>query len=128
MYGERLREQRNRKRLTLDQVGELLGLQKNTLSGYERERHEPKFDTLIDLAALYGVSVDYLLGITNDPDPRTDQRDLELILKKKQLHYGGVYLTSNDIAPVREMMKVIAANAKHRGRPRVEQSEPYALV
>lgn len=43
------------------------------VSGYENGRNEPGMDTLIKIADFYRVSTDYLLGLTDLPDP-VDQR------------------------------------------------------
>lgn len=39
------------------------------VSSYEKGRNEPSLDTLIKIACFYNVSTDYLLGITDLPDP-----------------------------------------------------------
>ncbi len=44
------------------------------VSTYETGRHEPDLDTLIDIARFYGVSVDYLLGLSDVPDPADKPR------------------------------------------------------
>lgn len=44
------------------------------ISGYETGRNEPDLDTLIAIAGFYGVSTDYLLGLTNLPDPADKPR------------------------------------------------------
>lgn len=50
-----------------------------TVSGYENSRNEPDLDTLIKIARFYNVSTDYLLGLTDLPDP-VDQK-LNMISK-----------------------------------------------
>lgn len=65
--GQRLKEAREITRLTQQQVADKLGISNGTLSGYERNYRDPDTDTLNRLAALYEVSVDYLLGRTADP-------------------------------------------------------------
>jgi transcriptional regulator with XRE-family HTH domain len=60
---ERLKEARNRRGLTQNQVCDRLNIEIGTLSGYEIGRRRPNTDMLIKLATLYSVSVDYLLGI-----------------------------------------------------------------
>ncbi len=37
---------------------------------YEYGEHEPTASTIIALAKFYGVSADYLLGLTDNPKPR----------------------------------------------------------
>ncbi len=69
MFGERLKEARKSKGLTLEQLAELYnktynkGLNKGTLSKYENSKQEPMITVVQNLAALLGVSTDYLVGI-----------------------------------------------------------------
>lgn len=57
-----LRELRENKGLTLEQVAEALGLRNQYISNYELGKRRPDYDTLAKLADFYGVTVDYLLG------------------------------------------------------------------
>lgn len=44
------------------------------VSNYETGRNEPHLDTLIAIAGFYGVSTDYLLGLTDVPEPADKPR------------------------------------------------------
>ena len=65
-FGLRLRELREKKRLSQQQLADWLGLTRSSISNYENNTHTPPADTLVRLADIYGVSVDYLLGVKND--------------------------------------------------------------
>lgn len=67
-YALRLKEARTKKKLTQIDVMKFTGINNKTLSGYEHGVSEPDFDTLKSLSDLYGVSTDWLLGKTNNPD------------------------------------------------------------
>lgn len=67
----RLRQLRLEKHLRQEQVAELIGVTKSAISAYENDLRRPSFDVLLQLANLYRVSTDYLLG-------RTDTRSLDL--------------------------------------------------
>lgn len=54
---------------TQKQLGEYLGISQNTYSQYEIGVLNYPVDVLIRLAEFYGVSVDYLLGLTNEKQP-----------------------------------------------------------
>ena len=75
MKGERLTELRKDKGLTQKDLAAKLFINYRTYSGYEREEIEASDDVKIKLAEFYNVSVDYLLGITNQPKPITDGDD-----------------------------------------------------
>lgn len=46
-----------------EELARILNVSQSSLSGYENEKYEPDKKTLLKLAALFGVTVDYLLGI-----------------------------------------------------------------
>ena len=62
----RLKQLRLDKQLRQEQVARLVGVSKGAISAYETDIRQPSYDVLIRLANLYRVSVDYLLGITDD--------------------------------------------------------------
>ena len=61
--GYRLQDARIDKRLKQREVCEKIGIEQGTLSAYERNKGKPSLDVLIELAKLYGVSLDYLCGL-----------------------------------------------------------------
>lgn len=58
----RIREAREACNMTQAALAEKLGINGVTLSGYETGKHDPKSDTLIKIAQICGVTVDFLLG------------------------------------------------------------------
>lgn len=65
-FPQRLKEARESKRLRQIDVQKQIGVNNRTLSGYENGISEPDYSTLISLSNLYDVSVDWLLGRTNE--------------------------------------------------------------
>ena len=63
--GMRLKELRLAKQLYQEQVAQIIGVNKSTVSSYENDMRQPPYDTLVKLARLYHVSTDYLLGVTD---------------------------------------------------------------
>lgn len=63
----RLRELRNKKGLTLKQLGSIIGAAESTVSLYEKGKRQPDNETLIRIADYFGVTVDYLLGSSEVP-------------------------------------------------------------
>ena len=59
---ERLLEERE---LTQCKVAEDLHIARSTMNGYVKGKRQPDYETLIQLARYFDVSVDYLLGVTN---------------------------------------------------------------
>jgi transcriptional regulator with XRE-family HTH domain len=59
---DNLKISRHKAGLTQEQVANKLGLSIGTISGYERGYRKPDPDTLNNLADLYNVTTDFLLG------------------------------------------------------------------
>lgn len=68
MYFQRIRDLREDADLTQTQVAEILGIRQTVYSRYERGFQTIPLEHLIRLADYYHVSVDYLLGRTNNPE------------------------------------------------------------
>lgn len=59
---ERLRSLRRGQKLTLQELSKMCGISKSSLENYERGLAVPTMEKLIQLAAFYGVRMDWLLG------------------------------------------------------------------
>lgn len=64
MFADRLRELREENDMTQEQLGKLLNVTKQAVYSYEKGENEPSFDSLIKIADIFNVSLDYLLGRT----------------------------------------------------------------
>lgn len=63
---------RKQKKITLTAAARELNVSQPTLSAWEGERKNPSVDSLIRMSGLYGVSVDYLLGLPAERYHRAD--------------------------------------------------------
>lgn len=66
-FGRKLRQLREAQGLTQKQVGTRIGVTSSVVSAYENGIRLPSYAALIKLTSLYGVSADYLLGISGIP-------------------------------------------------------------
>jgi transcriptional regulator with XRE-family HTH domain len=66
---KRLREQRERAGLSQAHLAALSGISQNAISNYERGDREAGSDALSALAKALNCSADYLLEMTDDPNP-----------------------------------------------------------
>lgn len=107
MYGERLKSLRKSKRLSMEELGKRIGLAKSSYAGYETETRVPPIDKLKKLSSLYDVSVDYILGLTDDPDPKKDIKNMREFLDKKQLHWNGRPLTEKELDPIKQLLEMV---------------------
>ena len=66
---ENLRMLRLERRLSQMQVQKETGINQGELSKYERGQTRPTMENLLVLAAYFGTSLDYLMGLTDDRKP-----------------------------------------------------------
>ena len=59
-----IRELRINRGLTQVELASMLGVSKSVISSYENGVHLPPYDILIRLSNLFGVSCDYLIGVS----------------------------------------------------------------
>lgn len=66
---QRIRDLREDHDLTQEEVAKILCAKQATYSRYESGAINVPVDILIKLASYYNTSVDYILGLTNNPTP-----------------------------------------------------------
>ena len=54
-----------------------LGLSEGSISLYEKEDRKPSYEVLIKLSEIFGCSIDYIIGISNDRN--SDKLDSNLL-------------------------------------------------
>lgn len=105
----RLRELRKARKLTQEEMAEMLEVARTTYANYEQGTREPDNKTLNKLADYFQVSSDYLLG--RDVPKWATPEDLinleEILQNNVHMAYGGEDLTEEDKQRVQEVLKVI---------------------
>lgn len=66
IFAERLKNLRDKKGQTQDEVGKAMGKSREAVSKYEIGEREPDLVAVASLAKYFNVSADYILGITDD--------------------------------------------------------------
>jgi len=67
VFQERLRLTRNEKGVSQKQVADGVNITEVGYQNYEVGRRKPNFDVLISLADFFNVSLDYLVGRSDNP-------------------------------------------------------------
>ncbi len=67
MFSQRLHDLRIERGITQKELADRLNLGRSTVAGYEVKGKQPDNARLCQLADFFGVSVDYLLGHTDNP-------------------------------------------------------------
>ncbi|ANS52492.1 hypothetical protein BT246_72020 (plasmid) [Bacillus thuringiensis] len=74
MFGQRLKDLRREKKLTQQDIADVLGIEKSNISRFESGKQSLSSENIIKTAKYFDVSVDYILGIS----------DYKTINKKKE--------------------------------------------
>ncbi|WP_373231302.1 helix-turn-helix domain-containing protein [Cohnella sp.] len=104
--GNRIALLRDKRGWTQETLASSLGISRAALSHYEKNRREPDTETLTKVADLFSVTIDYLVGRTNEPNTVLDSDvkqfadELELsdaeLLERFALTVDGRKLTSDE--------------------------------
>lgn len=62
-FGENFRKIRISNSLTQKQVADMMGIRQSNVSDWEVDKSRPEYEHLIELAKIYDVSLEELLGI-----------------------------------------------------------------
>lgn len=68
MIGKKIKELREIKQITQEELAKYLGVAPQTVYKYEKEINEPDLKTTSKIAEYFNVTTDYLLGRTDIPD------------------------------------------------------------
>ncbi len=69
MKYKRIRDLREDKDLTQQEIADMLFINRRTYAAYENGVNSMTPETLIKIAKIHNVSVDYLLNLTDTPNP-----------------------------------------------------------
>jgi len=111
--GQRLKLLRSENLWTLEQFASKVGISTSTYGGYERGYRSPSLDNLVEIAQFYGVSSDYILGISNDREPKKVDGNMCEYLEKDDLEWNGVPISEEEIKPIKDILKLIAKNKQY---------------
>ena len=118
LNGQILRELRKLCHLSQEKLGEKVGVSASAIGMYEQGRREPDHRTLSRLAAVFGVSVDYLLGESHGEPSLSAEELTEEIMKnlsaQKALMFRGGCLPEQEIAKLNDAVYHAVEYALHR--------------
>lgn len=82
--GDRVKERRRKFGLSQEELAEAVGVNQGQISDYEQSKGNPTATSLEGLAKSLGTSIDYILGLTDDPTP-IDDNDPGILKPKERL-------------------------------------------
>lgn len=66
MRGERLKQLREKVKISQKDLADRLGISESQIYKYEKEESEPRADTVVKLAEFFNVSTDFLMGVSDE--------------------------------------------------------------
>lgn len=102
MFGSRLRDLRNEKKLTQDDLGKMLNVSGKTIGAWERDSRQPNIEAINKIASIFNVSTDYLLGKPTQTETvkTADIEDDSIIFT-----YEGRQIPKEDLEFMRRLMR-----------------------
>lgn len=80
IFGQRLKELRQSNGLTCEEFGKKMGVSKVSEWQWENSINYPNQDTIIRIANYFNVSIDYLLGVSDNPRPDVQLDEFQVAL------------------------------------------------
>ena len=84
-FSERLKELRKQARLTQVELAGKLGIVQSSYADWERGKKKPTQDNLVKIAQVLNVSVDYLIGNSEEKSDELDNIELLFRMNSKGL-------------------------------------------
>lgn len=102
---EHLTELRKKRKWSLQDTADQLGIAKSTYAGYESGYREPSLQSLAQIAELFDTTVDYILGRTHEEQ---DSFEITSLINNDahKLSLDGEPLSSDEIVDFVAFMKM----------------------
>lgn len=102
-FGERIKYLRQKENMTQEGFGKLFDppLAQSTIGTYEKSLREMTYKNLIFLSKRFNVSIDWILGVTNEERPievfkEDNPKELREFLEQNNILFNGAELSEED--------------------------------
>lgn len=111
----RLRALRQEQNISMKQLGDIFDVAESTISLYENEKRKVDTDMLIKFANYFNVSIDYLLGITDERNSSLDNNaDIGFDDFTYAMHNESKQLTDDDKQMLLDMAKMLKKRVEEK--------------
>lgn len=101
-----MRKLRKDKNMTMKQLGQIIGVSESTISLYENGKREPDYETMLKIAEVFDVSLDYLIrGVAGDGVDTDDVIAYREMLHKDKRY--GILLSASKKLTTKDLDAVI---------------------
>lgn len=102
---EKIKELAKSRGKSLGQVEEELGYGRNTL--YKIKHSSPSADRLQEIADYFGVTLDYLVGRSDNPSASPDSTTIDLSnLRERVVLFDGKPLSDDDVKKIAQIIEL----------------------
>jgi transcriptional regulator with XRE-family HTH domain len=109
MFAKRLKELRKSKKMSQKELADILSVSPSTIGMYEQGRRKPDSDLLKILAKYFDVSIDYLLGNSDNPIPNNEST---IVTKAFSLKEGVTELPQEALDQIDEYIRLMKLKYK----------------
>ena len=102
MIGQRIRDLRKQKRMSQTELAKSAGVSQTTVTAWENNKAEPSSSAVAQLADIFNVTTDYLLGRPDKQETKKD--DVELSDDDVIMTWRGKPLSDEDKELIRRIM------------------------
>ncbi len=122
-FSERLGQLIEEYDVTLEELANAVGSTKSTISRYKNSKREPKTYLVKKIANYFNVSVDYLLGNTDERSPahkikeefEATDAEIQELMERFNVHLDGEILTAEDKKSVIDFLRMLRDRDKKKG-------------
>ncbi len=135
MLHDRIKELRKTTGLSANKFAASIGMKYTTYYGYETGAREPGADFIKDMAEMFGVTTDYILGrdtttVSTQISPSCSQKNLnaneqKMIKKYRTLDEHGIDMV--DTVLEKEYTRVVAQQQQENDQPKEEKPKVYRI-
>lgn len=86
LFGKTLKQLRKSRGLTQHQLADRLNLSQSQIKNWETDRFQPDLETLFNIASFFNVSLDVLVGFSNE----FQDESIQQVLSEAQSTYGAL--------------------------------------
>lgn len=108
--GSRIKYLREKNNISQIEFAKKIGVSNAVLSRYESGDRKPDYDILNKIADYFGVSVDFLLGRTDNPDPlrkkNDDEKEFHAFINDPDLQVWYKELPKSDEEELRKLRTI----------------------
>lgn len=107
--GGKIRDLRKQKKLSQTELGKLVHVSQQTVTAWENNKAEPTSSAVVQLAEVFNVSTDYLLG--RPEKHKEDQEELDLEQALDNAHsFSGKPLSEHDRKVAKNVLRGLFEN------------------